>query len=137
MKQLKHENILPFYGLSGTVSNICFIPTNSAKHSTFQFSFCQFWVRAVKCFAGLVGMRQFSLVFPWYENGNVMNYLKKNPDVDRYILVSTFPVTSHFQRLLESHEQPLGTVNGPRFLHRNCCSAEVVVGNLDISMSSV
>ena len=28
------------------------------------------------------------LVFSWYENGNVMNYLKENPEVDRYILAS-------------------------------------------------
>jgi serine/threonine protein kinase len=32
----------------------------------------------------------FCLVFPWYENGNIMDYLKENPDINRYYLVSTF-----------------------------------------------
>jgi len=32
----------------------------------------------------------FSLVFPWYENGNIMQYLKRNPDIGRFALVSTF-----------------------------------------------
>ena len=31
----------------------------------------------------------FCLVSPWYENGNIMEYLKKNPDVGRFGLVST------------------------------------------------
>ena len=30
----------------------------------------------------------FGLVFPWYKNGNIVDYLKENPDVDRYILAS-------------------------------------------------
>ena len=30
----------------------------------------------------------FGLVFPWYKNGNIMDHLKANPDVDRYNLVS-------------------------------------------------
>jgi serine/threonine protein kinase len=52
MKQLNHNNILPFYGVSTTVSDFC-------------------------------------LVFPWYENGNVMDYLKNKPGIDRFPLVST------------------------------------------------
>ena len=32
----------------------------------------------------------FCLVFPWYKNGNIMKYLKENPDINRYQLVSTF-----------------------------------------------
>ena len=52
MKQLEHENILPFYGVSTTVSDFC-------------------------------------LVFPWYENGNIMKYLKENPDANRFKLAST------------------------------------------------
>jgi len=31
----------------------------------------------------------FCLVFPWYENGNIMEYLKTQSDVDRFALVST------------------------------------------------
>lgn len=31
-----------------------------------------------------------SLVFPWYNNGNIKHYLERNPGVDRYDLVSTF-----------------------------------------------
>jgi len=52
MKQLQHNNILPFYGVSTTVSDFC-------------------------------------LVFPWYNNGNIMEYLKKNPDINQFELVST------------------------------------------------
>ncbi|KAF9785469.1 kinase-like domain-containing protein [Thelephora terrestris] len=40
----------------------------------------------------------FSLVFPWYENGDIGRYLEQNPDVDRYDLL-------------------LGVVKGLRFLH--------------------
>ena len=32
----------------------------------------------------------FCLVFPWYENGNIIEYLKKTPDANRFVLVSTF-----------------------------------------------
>jgi len=53
MKQLEHGNILPFYGVSTTVADLC-------------------------------------LVFPWYENRNIMEYLKKNPEANRFDLVSTF-----------------------------------------------
>jgi len=53
MKQVEHANILPFYGVSTTVADLC-------------------------------------LVFPWYENGNIMEYLKKVPDANRFDLVSTF-----------------------------------------------
>lgn len=31
----------------------------------------------------------FCLVFPWYENGNIMDYLKKNPDINQFKLAST------------------------------------------------
>lgn len=51
MKQVKHDNILPFYGVSTTVSDFC-------------------------------------MVFPWYENGNIMNYLKKRPETSRFDLAS-------------------------------------------------
>jgi len=30
------------------------------------------------------------LVFPWYENGNIVDYLKKTPDANRFDLVSAF-----------------------------------------------
>ena len=57
MKQLEHNNILPFYGVSTT---------------------------------------DFCLVFPWYENGNIMDYLKKNPDSNRLGLVSTLRQPVYF-----------------------------------------
>lgn len=42
----------------------------------------------------------FCLVFPWYENGNIMGYLKKRPGTNRFCLVcsSSKPHTpdSHF-----------------------------------------
>jgi serine/threonine protein kinase len=53
MKQLEHKNILPFYGVSTTVSDFC-------------------------------------LVFPWYRNGNIVEYLTKNPDINQFELASTF-----------------------------------------------
>jgi len=52
MKQLKHENILPFYGVS--------ISTTTT----------------------------FGLVFPWCENGNIMDYLEKKTDVNQFDLAS-------------------------------------------------
>lgn len=58
MKQLNHDNIVPFYGVSTTISNFC-------------------------------------LVFPWYENGNVVDYLKKEPDANRFDLASTFEQTPY------------------------------------------
>ena len=59
MARVQHDNILPFYGVSTTLSDFC-------------------------------------LVFPWYENGNIMDYLKKNPDSDRFGLVSTFRQPLYF-----------------------------------------
>jgi len=56
MKQLEHENILPFYGVSTTISDLC-------------------------------------MVFPWYENGNIMEYLRKKPDANRFDLASIFKRT--------------------------------------------
>ena len=53
MKQLGHDNILPFHGVT-----------------TADY--------------------ELSLVSPWYENGNIMEYLKKKPNVDRFDLVSEF-----------------------------------------------
>jgi len=52
-KRLKHDNVLPFYGVSLAVADFC-------------------------------------LVYPWYENGHIMDYLKKKPFVNRFDLASTF-----------------------------------------------
>jgi len=52
MKQLEHNNILPFYGVSTTVSEFC-------------------------------------LVFPWYSNGSLMEYLKGNPGINQFEPAST------------------------------------------------
>jgi len=30
------------------------------------------------------------LVFPWYENGNIVEYLKRKPDIGRFAFVSMF-----------------------------------------------
>ena len=67
----------------------------------------------------LTTISDFSLVFPWYKNGNIGEYLKNNPHVDRYQLVSIFRQTARFQRSLESHEQLLGAINGLCILHHN------------------
>ena len=82
MKQLEHDNILPFYGVVTTVSD-------------------------------------FSLVFPWYKNGNIDQYLKNNPGVDRCGLASTSKPTAYSRHLHEPHEQLLGAANGLLFLHSN------------------
>ena len=63
MKQLEHSNILPFYGVSAAVADLC-------------------------------------LVFPWYENGNIMEYLKRESDVNRLALVSTLEQFLYSRRLL-------------------------------------
>jgi len=42
----------------------------------------------------------FCLVFPWYENGNIVEYLKRKPDASRFALVNTFEKASYSQRLL-------------------------------------
>ena len=52
MKQFEHSNILPFYGVSATISEL-------------------------------------SLVFPWYKNGNIKQYLEGNPGMNPYDLAST------------------------------------------------
>ena len=56
IRQLKHENILPFYGVLSTVSDFC-------------------------------------LVFPWCENGNIMEYVKRKPGINRFDLVGTLGQT--------------------------------------------
>ena len=58
MKQQKHKHIVPFYGVSTTVSDFC-------------------------------------LVFPWYGNGNITEYVKKNPQINRFDLASTFRRTTY------------------------------------------
>jgi serine/threonine protein kinase len=61
----------------------------------------------------------FSLVFPCYQNGNIDQYLEKNPDVDRYDLASVSNLTVFQQRSREPHIQILGAATGLRFLHSN------------------
>jgi len=70
MKQLEHNNILPFYGISTTVADFC-------------------------------------LVSPWYENGNVMDYLKKKPNTSR------LPLVSAFEQALFSRRSPALTNSYP------------------------
>ena len=52
------------------------------------------------------------LVFPWYENGNIMEYLKRKPDISRFTLVSTFekaPCSRHLLRPVNSYlVRPVG-----------------------------
>ena len=62
MKQFEHKNILPFYGVSTTVSDFC-------------------------------------LVFPWYKNGNIMDYLKMNPEINQFQLVSMLGQITYSSRL--------------------------------------
>jgi serine/threonine protein kinase len=46
----------------------------------------------------------FSLVFPWYKNGNIEQYLEENPDVDRYDLASVSNLTVFYQCSHEPHK---------------------------------
>lgn len=57
MKQVSHENVLPFYGVSTAISDFC-------------------------------------LVSPWYNNGEIMEYLKKKPDTNRYDLASVLKLVN-------------------------------------------
>ena len=40
-----------------------------------------------------MAIAEFCLVSPWYENGTIMEYLKKKPDANRFELVSTLGQT--------------------------------------------
>jgi serine/threonine protein kinase len=82
MKQVKHDNILPVYGVSSSLAP------------------------------------DFCLIFPWYKNGNIMEYLKGNRNANRFDLASShIQVYKCSRRSLEFHEQLLGAVNGLRYLH--------------------
>ena len=89
MKQIKHRNILPLYGVSTTISDV-------------------------------------SLVFPWYNNGNIKQFLEKNPGVNRYHLVSILKLMIYSKLSCEPNKQLLGAVQGLLFLH----SSGVVHGAL-------
>jgi len=66
MKQVEHENIIHFYGVS-MKKDENFNPSNGV--STAISDFC--------------------LVFSWYGNGTILEYLKKKPDINRFDLAST------------------------------------------------
>lgn len=59
------------------------------------------------------------LVFPWYKNGNVDQYLERNPLTNRYDLVSTLRLTVDPQRSYEIRKQLCGALSGLHFLHSN------------------
>jgi len=42
----------------------------------------------------------FCLVFPWCKNGNIVEYLKRKPDISRFTLVSMFKKASCSGHLL-------------------------------------
>ena len=44
----------------------------------------------------------FCLVFPWCENGSIMEYLKGKPDISRFTLVSTLEQTLSSRPLFAS-----------------------------------
>jgi len=44
----------------------------------------------------------FCLVFPWYENGTIMEYLKRKSDVSRFALVSILEHALYARHLLPS-----------------------------------
>ena len=61
----------------------------------------------------------FCLVFPWYENGNIIEYLNKRPDANRFVLVSRFKRDTVLLVLTCIDEQLSDVANGLRFLHEN------------------
>ena len=69
----------------------------------------------------------FGLVFPWYKNGNIVDYLKENPDVDRHDLVSMFnnPHTLGAYSSTQPLQQLSGVVSGLQFLHNFACHGTV------------
>ena len=81
LKQLEHDNIVPFYGISTTIANFC-------------------------------------LVFPWYRNGNITEYVKQKPGVNRFDLVSTFG-QSHTPDAYLHPQQLSGAASGLKFIHDN------------------
>ncbi|KAF9648576.1 kinase-like protein [Thelephora ganbajun] len=102
MKQLEHDNILPFYGISLTISDLC-------------------------------------LVFAWYENGTIMDYLEKKPDVNRFSLL--LDATKGLRFLHENHlvhgtlrpSHILIDDNGAaRLVPSGCSSIAAVPGTLDM-----
>ena len=46
----------------------------------------------------------FFLVFPWYKNGNIEQYLEQNPRIDRYDLASISGLTLCSKRSHESNQ---------------------------------
>ena len=61
----------------------------------------------------------FCLVFPWYENGNIIEYLKKRPGANRFVLVCTLKRGTVLLALTCIDEQLSDVANGLRFLHKN------------------
>lgn len=62
----------------------------------------------------------FCLVFPWYKNGNIMDYIKENTDANRYDLVSASEPVAYWPLIRNwIREQLLGAISGLRFLHGN------------------
>jgi len=74
MMQLKHENILPFYGVS----------MEQVEHENI-----------VPPYGVPATAPDFCLVFPWYRNGNIMDYLKGEPDINRFDLASASRQNPH------------------------------------------
>jgi len=89
MKQLKHDNILPFYGVSMNVADFC-------------------------------------LVSPWCKNGDIVGYLKKQPNINRFNLASEFGKTALRLTLTSTHEQLSDAARGLCFIHERA----VVHGSL-------
>ena len=46
-----------------------------------------------------MAVSEFCLVFPWYENGGIMDYLEKNQDIKQFKLASMLGHITDSQRL--------------------------------------
>ena len=57
-------------------------------------------------------------MFPWYENGNITDYLEGNPDVNQYELASLLSQL-HLSVPTKLSQQLLGATSGLQFLHNN------------------
>ena len=63
----------------------------------------------------------FCLVYPWYGNGNIVEYLRKEPDVNRFDLASASRQISYSRRL------PAST-NSYRMRLTGCAMHTIILG---------
>ena len=69
----------------------------------------------VQCLGAVAGPRQ--IVLDWMQNGEVMDYLRKNPDASRVHLVGFLVFNSEGPCHSTLHKKVLGVTKGLDYLH--------------------